>query len=80
MEKGEDKTRGIIGLPQVGIPGMARGVGNESKASIAQRAGSGRAGGSTVLRPVSMSQYRVMGKGKRRSGRVIKKEGKGEGG
>ena len=30
------KKRGSIGLPPVGIPGMARGVGDESMASIAQ--------------------------------------------
>ena len=53
MEKGEvetkKKTRGIIGMPQVGIPGMARRVGDESKASIAQWAGSGRTGRGTAL-------------------------------
>ena len=30
------KNRGSIGLPLVGIPGMARGVGDENMASIAQ--------------------------------------------
>ena len=55
-------------MPQVGIPGMARGVGDESKASIAQQAGSGRTGRGTVLGPVSKSQCGVMGKGNRGSG------------
>ena len=39
MEKGEDgkqNKRGSIGMPLVGIPDMSRGVGDESKASIAQ--------------------------------------------
>ena len=43
------KKRGSIGLPQVGILGMARGVGCQSKASIAQLAGSWRAEKGTVL-------------------------------
>ena len=34
--KMKKKNRGSIGMPQVGIPGMARGVGDESKESIAQ--------------------------------------------
>ena len=53
MEKGEDekkkKKRGSSRLPPVGIPGMARGVGDGSMVSIAQSAGSGRAGRGTVL-------------------------------
>ena len=53
MEKGEDETkkkkRGSIGMTQVGIPGMARRVVDESKASIAQLAGSGRTGKETAL-------------------------------